>query len=121
MAKIPDKRHDDQELGQLRMRNAMSVRPPVQSIQNQALNPLLLSVNYLLSAISVGLVIYKIYLPALICAGVVLLAALIILWRKPRSRHHAAVMIIISLLVLVFGSVYYSEQPADDSQRFIRY
>lgn len=121
MTKIPQKRHDDQELGQLRMRNAMSVRPPVQKIRNLALNPLFLSLNYVLCLTCVGLAIYKIYPYTLICSGITMVIALLIFWRKPRSRHHATLMIIISLLVLVFGSVYYFGQQADDSQRFIRY
>ena len=121
MVKLPEKKRDDQELGQLRMQNAMSVRPPVQKLQNQALHPLFLGMNYLLSLTSAGLALYKIFLPALIVAGVAGVAALLILWRKPRSRHHATLMIIISLLVLVFGSVYYTQQQADDAQRFIRY
>lgn len=124
MTKIPEKKHDDEELRELRTRNAFAVRPPVQELKNQALHPFFLSVVYLLCAVSVGLVIYMISMPALICAGVALLSALLIFWKKPRSRHHAAFMVIISLLVLVFGSVYYNaqfEQPANDPQGPIRY
>ena len=124
MSKIPDKKRGDQELEELRKRNAFTVRPPVQAIQNLALHPSLIGIVYAVSLTAVGLVIYKTYLPALICAGLVLACTLLIFWKKPRSRHHAALMVIISLLVLVFGSVYYLTQfelPANDPQGPIRY
>ncbi len=124
MAKIPEKRHGKEELSELRMRNAFSVRPPVQAIKNQALRPVFLSLCYLICVVSVGLCYYQFTIPCLSCAGLGLLSALFIFWKKPRSRHHATLMIIISLLVLVFGSVYYFaqfEQPTNDPQGPIRY
>ena len=136
MAKIPDKKRDRQALQQMRNRNAFTVRPPVQQLQNQALAKPILGFFYLLALTGAGLVIYSFssYVPVLelyfkaglACVSVVALMAIFIFWRKPRSRHHAAFLVIISLLVLVFGSVYYFEQfepkPAnDDTQGPIRY
>lgn len=124
MARIPEKKHDNQELGELRARNAFAVRPPVQQLKNQALHPLFLGLGYVLSLTSGGLAYAGIYVPGLSCAAAGLLFSLFIFWKKPRSRHHAAFMAIISLLVLVFGSVYYQaqfEQPSHDPQGPIRY
>lgn len=124
MVNIPEKKHGSEELGELRMRNAFSVRPPVQELKNQALHPIFLGISYALCLVSAGLVYGEIYIPGLACAGGGLLVSLVIFWKKPRSRHHAALMIIISLLVLVFGSVYYFaqfEQPTHDPQGPIRY
>lgn len=124
MPDIPDHKHSDNELNELRMRNAFAVRPPVEQIINQALNPFLLGLNYLLCLTGAGLAIGKIFIPALSCAAVALVFTLFIYWKKPRSRHHAAFMAMISLLVLVFGTVYYLEQfeqTAHDAQGPIRY
>jgi len=124
MTELPDKKRDDRELDDLRKRNAFAVRPPVQAIVNQALHPLFVGITYLLCLTSAGLAIGGIYIPALVCAGISLLVAAIIFWKKPRSRHHAAFIAIISLLVLVFGSVYYLAQfepTANDPQGPIRY
>jgi cell division protein FtsW (lipid II flippase) len=136
MAQLPEKRHNRRELQEMRNRNAFAVRPPVQQLQNQALAKPVLGFFYLLAFVAAGFVVYSFssYVPVLelyfkagfACAIAVMLMAVFIFWRKPRSRHHAAFLLIISLLVLVFGSVYYSEQfeqkPAhDDTQGPIRY
>lgn len=132
---IPDKKHDDRELQQLRMRNAMAVRPPVTQLKKQALHPWGLGVHYGVGLVSMVLVVWSIYPlgpidERLLMIGMggslcCLLAAILVFWRKPRSRHHMTLMMIISLLVLVFGSVYYIEQfeqaPYDDAQGSLRY
>lgn len=135
MAAIPEKKHDRQELQNLRMRNAMAVRPPVQQLQKQAAGRLMLGLSYAFSLFGAAMVIRAIHpygpiieLPfmiGIVSAGLGLCAALLIFWRKPRSRHHASILAIISLLVLVFGSVYYIEQfeqsAHDDAQGPTRY
>lgn len=124
MASIPKHKHSDDELNELRTRNAFVVRPPVLQIKNQALNPFLLGLGYVLCFVGAGLAIGKVYIPGISCAAVSLIITVAIFWKKPRSRHHAAMMAIISLLVLVFGTVYYLnqfEQTAHDAQGPIRY
>lgn len=124
MAKIPEKKHGSHELNELRARNAFAVRPPVQQLKNQALHPFFLGLGYALCAAGGGLAYAGICIPGLGCAGGALLLALFIFLKKPRSRHHAAMMTIISLLVLVFGSIYYqaqTKQPSHDPQGPIRY
>ena len=109
--------------------------PPVQALLKQALHPFFLGVCYVLSFVGAGLVVASMrsygpvdepfYLSGQACVSVVVLVSLYIFWKKPRSRHHAAIFVIISLLVLVFGSVYYFEQieetAHDDAQGPIRY
>jgi len=124
MAKLPEKKHDDTEINQIRARNAFSVRPPVLQIKNLALNPILLILCYLLCVTGAVLSFYKMSIPALSCAGVTVLCSVFIFWKKPRSGHHAALMTIISLLVLVFSSVYHKaqlEQTNNDPQGPTRY
>ena len=110
MTDIPDSRRNDGELKELRMRNAFAVRPPVQSIKEMALHPVFLAVGYVLCIAGSGLALAGMIRSGLVCAALALLLSLFIFWKKPRSRHHAAIMVIISLLVLVFGSVYYIKQ-----------
>lgn len=110
MSAIPTQKKNDEELDELRRRNAFAVRPPIQHIMSLKLNPLLTSVIYIILVASVVLVFMQIYILALCCAGASLLMALFIFRKKPRSSHHACIITIISLLVLAFGSVYYLEQ-----------
>ncbi|MEJ6570548.1 MAG: hypothetical protein QNL01_07655 [Akkermansiaceae bacterium] len=124
MADIPGHKRSDNELSELRKRNAFAVRPPVQQLKNQALHPIILALGYILCLTGAGLAIGEIYISGLACASIALLFILFIFWKKPRSRHHAAIMAIISLLVLVFGTVYYLEQfeqTTYDAQGPIRY
>lgn len=124
MTPLPEQKHSDEELNELRMRNAFAVRPPVQTIRSLAQHPILLIMHYLICLTGVGLVIGDIFLPGLICSGVAMLGTFWVFWKKPRSRHHATLIAIISLLVLVFGTVYYLEQfepTAYDAQGPIGY
>ncbi|GEM_PF-1590841 len=135
MVDIPKKKQSRGELQDLQRRNAFAVRPPVQQLQNQAVNQVVLAVFYILSLIGAGFVIWAIYpigpiddaffIGGATCMGGCLLASLFIFLKKPRSRHHAAILVIISLLVLVLGSVYYIEQfeqeAHDDAQGPTRY
>ncbi|NWK54794.1 hypothetical protein HW115_04190 [Verrucomicrobiaceae bacterium N1E253] len=135
MATLPEKKHEREELQRIRMRNAMAVRPPVQHLQKMAVNRLVLGVGYVLGVLAAGLMIRAVdslglvdetlYYAGVACVSVNILLALWIFWKKPRSRHHAVILAIISLLVLVFGSVYYVEQfeqaPHDDAQGPLRY
>ena len=124
MTDIPDRRHSASELNRLRMQNVFAVRPPVQRVKNMALHPVFLGVVYLLCLASLGLLGGRFFVPSLVCSAVVLVAAVLFAIKKPRSRHHATILAIISLLVLVFGTVYYQkqfEQTANDAQGPIRY
>jgi hypothetical protein len=124
MADIPDCKRSDNDLNEMRVRNAYAVKPPVQQIKNQALHPALLTLAYLICLTGAGLTLGRVFIPGLACASFSLLSILFIFWKKPRSRHHSAMMAIISLLVLVFGTVYYLEQfeqTAHDAQGPIRY
>lgn len=124
MTGIPDQKHSNDDLDEIRRRNAFSVRPPVQQIKNLAVHPGLLAVFYLLCLTAAGLAVARIFIPALACAASALVVTVFIFFKKPRSHHHAAIIAIISLLVLVFGTVYYLEQfeqTAHDAQGPIRY
>lgn len=124
MTDLPDHKRSDSELDEIRRRNAFAVRPPVQEIKNLAIHPLFLGIAYILCLTGAGLALGEIYIAGLTCAALTLLFTLFIFWKKPRSRHHATIMAIISLLVLVFGTVYYLEQfeqTPNDAQGPIRY
>jgi hypothetical protein len=95
---LPDRRHELRELQSIRAKNAMMVKPPVEQVKSLAAHPALVILGYLL-AFGGGV------------GG--LLVALYLFLKKPRSSHHAAFITIISLLVLVFGILYYIPQPPD--------
>ena len=132
---LPEKKQTRSELLDRQRRNAFTVKPPVQQLQKLALNRFVLAAYYVISLSGAGLVIGAIYPVGPIdetflfigfaCVGVCLLASLYIFWKKTRSRHHAAFLVIISLLVLVFGTVYYIQQfeqeSNDDAQGPTRY
>lgn len=69
-----------------------------------------LALFYLLLITAIVLTFAKIFIAGLSCAGLSLLLSLLVIWKKPRSTHHAVIISIISLLVLVFGTVYYLEK-----------
>ena len=135
MANIPERKRDKAELQEMRARNAFAVKPPVAQLEAQAVHRFLLGLYYLICLTGAGLVIKSYYpygiemdpvfITGMACAAVGLLVSCLIFLTKPRSRHHAALMAIISLLVLVFGTVYYIEQfeqeAHDDAQGPIRY
>ena len=135
MGDLPERKQSRSELQDMQRRNAFAVQPPVQHLQNLAINRIVLAVFYALTLAGAGLVIAAIYPQGFIdeaffiigcaCAGVSFLGVIYIFWKKPRSRHHAAIIAIISLLVLVFGTVYYIEQfeqeAHDDAQGPTRY
>ncbi|SHK02885.1 hypothetical protein SAMN02745181_3073 [Rubritalea squalenifaciens DSM 18772] len=89
MASIPERRRDQDEIAQLRMRNAMQMRPPVQHYQRKLASPLILWPCYLFSLLGLGVVIGP-----------------LLFIRKPLSRHHAALMIIVSVIVLLSVSLW---------------
>ena len=136
MTHIPEKKRSRNELEDLKRHNAFSVRPPVQQLQAQALPRVALGFCYLLVSFGAGCLLFKskicdllfdwfpmssiwglggsydpvieaIYIAAVASSVIGMVISGLIFWKKPRSRHHAAILAIISLLVLVFGSVYY--------------
>ena len=125
MSDIPRQKRSSDELDDLRRRNAFAVKPPIQQIKALELPLPLIGILYTVVTASVVLYFTHYYIPAICCAGPSLLASLFIFWKKPRSSHHACIITIISLLVLVFGSVYYLEQfeptAHEEPQRSTRY
>ncbi len=139
MATIPDQKRSRDELQEMRRRNAFSVRPPVQQLQAQAVSKVFLGVCYTLAILSalalvfsksVGDMVYSgmtslgvslsgysdevvmawVHGGCVTVAGVAMLFSFWIFWKKPRSHHHAAILFMISLLVIVFGVLYFTNR-----------
>ncbi|MBK1791394.1 hypothetical protein [Persicirhabdus sediminis] len=101
MNSLPSQKRSRRELDEIRARNAFQTRPPIAHVEKMAAHPVVLIIGYLLSFL----------------AGVGLLPALLIYWRKPRSRHHACFMIIISILAAVFFYFkYFNPSEINDTQ-----
>lgn len=63
-----------------------------------------------LSGYSDAAIMAWVYEGCVAISGLVMLASFLMYWRKPRSRHHAAILFMISLLVIVFGVLYFTNR-----------
>jgi hypothetical protein len=118
--RLPQHRHADNELMEIRRREAMRVRPPLAHLRSQLAPAPLVLLGYLL-AIAGGIapLVAKTnwqYATHLKWGGVAggggaLLVALFIALKKPRSRHHAAFIGIVALLVVVLGILQLLPHP----------
>lgn len=106
---LPQRKHDDRELQELRHRGLMQTRPPVKRIMAMELHPFLSSLLYLIALIMIILTvrfwsyegIERYYTPGAGC-GSLLLISLFLYFKKPRARHHAAILSGLCLVVLGF-------------------
>jgi hypothetical protein len=109
IAQLPDRKHENAEIQQLRHRGLMQTRPPVQHLTQMALNPILAGILYIVAIATVYLTAHywsydgqqRFYSPAAGCSFL-LLVSLLLYFKKPRARHHAAFLSGISLLILGF-------------------
>lgn len=108
-AALPQRKHDENEIMEMRRRDMFQTRPPVQHIRNMALNPILAGMLYTIAIATIYLTFHywnafppqKFYAPAAGCS-VLLLASLLIYWKKPRGRHHAAFLAGIAIILASF-------------------
>ena len=109
---LPDHRHSDQELNEIRRQVALArLAPPVHQEYLSA-HPALIIPGYLFAiAGAVGYYFYDLEIPVTAsCVAVALLVAAFIFFKKPFSRHHAAFITVMSLLVVIFGALHYFPQ-----------
>ena len=111
---LPSQRRSEDELEQIRRREAMQslvteVPPAVAQLQAITAHPVILVIGYLLVlGGGIGFVVAEDYSTvkpeayALVGCLSGLLIALFLSLRKPRSRHHAGFIAMIALVVLVF-------------------
>lgn len=108
-APLPQRKHDDREIQQLRHRGLMQTRPPVQSIVQMALNPVLAGILYIIALTVIILTVrywspegtQRFYSPAAGCSFL-LLVSFFLYRKKPRARHHAAFLCGIACVILGF-------------------
>ena len=112
-SKIPFHRHSDDEIAEIRRRDALAMmNAHVPNPKLAAAHPALLIPGYLL-AIAGGSCFFFYEVPMAATAGCAATALLIsgfIFVRRPISRHHAGFIAIIALLVLVFGALHFFPQ-----------
>jgi len=119
-ARLPEHRHSDDEVWQIRRREALTVRPPLAHLRSQ-LAPLPLLVSGYLLAAAGGLTLlatregwqYAKLAQCLALAGGTGAAA-VAFWialKKPRSRHHAAFLAILGTLVIVLAALQLIPHP----------
>lgn len=109
VAPLPQRKHDGSEIQQLRHRGLMQTRPPVQSIVQMALNPILAGILYIIAIAVIYLTVrfwspegtQRFYSPAAGCSFL-LLVSLGLYLKKPRARHHAAFLCGLAFVILGF-------------------
>lgn len=111
-SKLPKRRHSDEELNDIRRREALAMLNPLANPRLVAAHPALLASGYLSSlAAAAAIAFYQ--QPIAVsapCASVPLLIAGFIALTKPLSRHHAAFIAILAFFVIVFGALHYFPQ-----------
>lgn len=109
-SKLPVHRRSDQEIAEMRRREALAMmNPPPPNPKLAAAHPALIIPGYLFAlAGATCFVSYQFPMAATAgCAAAALLIAAFIYFRKPISRHHAGFIAVIVLFVLVFGTLHY--------------
>lgn len=109
LAPLPQRKHDGSEIQQLRHHGLLQTRPPVQSIVQMALHPIVAGILYAITCLVIYLTVrywspegtQRFYSPAVGCSFL-LLVSLGLYLKKPRARHHAAFLCGISCLILGF-------------------
>lgn len=111
-SKLPQHRHSDKELGEIRRREALAAvntqAPPKPMVAHLAM-----VIPGYLAAIAGGVCFHYYELSIGVtatCVGIALLVAAFIFIKRPLSRHHAAFISVMTLFVIVFGALYYFPQ-----------
>ncbi|RYD17087.1 MAG: hypothetical protein EOP88_28420 [Verrucomicrobiaceae bacterium] len=111
-SKLPQYRHSDKELGEIRRREAIAAvntqEPPKPMVAH-----LSMVIPGYLAAIGggVGFHYYDLAIQVTaVCVGIALLVAAFIFIKRPLSRHHAAFIAVMTLFVIVFGALHYFPQ-----------
>jgi hypothetical protein len=111
-SKLPIHRHSDQEVQQIRRKEALAMQSSGGHLLSLVAHPVLIIPGYLF-AVAGGVCFYFYELQIEITAGCVAAAMLIagfIFFKKPLSTHHAAFIAVICLFVTVFGALHYFPQ-----------
>ena len=114
-SQLPVHRHNDKELHEIRRHDTLAKLAPWSHPQTLTAHLALVVPGYLFAiAGAVCFYFYDVEKQELRitagCAAVAFLFAVFIFFKKPLSRHHAAFIGVISLLVAVFGALYYFPQ-----------
>ena len=114
-SRLPIHRHGDDQLNRIRRQEALAQPTPPPHPLTLAAHPLMVIPGYLFAlAGGTYFCFYDIerqqMLITISCVIAALAIALFIFLKKPFSRHHAAFIAVVSLLVIVFGALYYFPQ-----------
>jgi hypothetical protein len=106
---LPERKHNEREIMQMRRRDLLQTRPPVARIRTMALHPFLVGVLYAF-ALTIPFLTFRYWqmeppknwlAPGVGCSVLLALSG-IIYFNKPRARHHAALICAIALVTLAF-------------------
>ncbi|MBK1884465.1 hypothetical protein JIN85_18760 [Luteolibacter pohnpeiensis] len=108
---LPSYRHSQQDLDELRRREAFTAQSPAIQLQEITAHPALIGVGY---ALVVGTLISAIMHThgaiLLSCGAIALALSGYMFIKKKRSRHHAGFIAILVIFTLIFSALYYFPQ-----------
>jgi hypothetical protein len=117
-ARIPEHKHDDREIMNMRQRDMIHIRPPVQQIKNMSLNRFISGSLYMIAAVIIFLSLHfwkqsppENYIAPGTGSAFLLLASLWIFLKKPRARHHAAFLCGIACVIIGFVTLLTLKNP----------
>jgi hypothetical protein len=111
--KIPVHRKSDEEIADIRRREALAMlSPPPPNPKLAAAHPALLAPAYLCAIAGASCFVFDGFPIAATaaCSIVALSIAGFVFARRPISRHHAGFIAVITLFILVFGALHYFPQ-----------
>jgi hypothetical protein len=108
-SKLPVHRRSDEEIAEIRRREALALMNAPANPKLAVAHPALLIPGYLLAAAGASCFFFYNFPMAATaaCSAAALLLAAFIYLRRPISRHHAAFIAVIALFVIVFGALHY--------------
>jgi hypothetical protein len=111
-SKLPIHRHSDEEVQQIRRKEAIAMQSSGGHLLSRVAHPILIIPGYLF-AVAGGVCFHFYQLQIEVtaaCLAAAMLIAGFIFFKKPLSTHHAAFIAVICLFVTVFGALHYFPQ-----------
>lgn len=108
--KLPVHRHSDQELNEIRRREALAMLSAAKPDPKlAAAHPALLAPGYLLALTGTSCFFFYEFpfAATAVCSAAALFIAAYVFLRRPVSRHHAAFIAVIAFFVIIFATLHY--------------
>ena len=110
-ATLPNRRHKEEDLDEIRRREAFAIQSPAIHLQALAAHPVMIGGAYALVIATLVTAIMKTHGGIVLACGIAALAAAAYIFlKKKRSTHHAGFIAAITILTLIFSALHYFPQ-----------